>query len=169
MTYRVIVLNPRSIGAIDPEKFRDQLLQANFYTLAAQYGLDKSMIEGCVSNLEVSTVDPLVAPFFVIKYQGGGQSPLLVYRWTQSDQIGKDIWRDVLPKDVPPHVRHYITDTSEILVIELDRAQLKDMGILLAYEVARWAAIRGSGVVMGLDGKWYRMNRHQAFIPVEEP
>ena len=169
MTYRIMVLNPHSIGAIDPEELQEVLLLANFHTLAAQYGLDKSMIEGCVSNLEVTTVDPLVAPFFVIKYQGRNYLPLLVYRWLITDRPGEELWRDVLPEDLPPQVRQQITDASEIVVIELDKSQLEDMGILLAYEVARWAAVCGGGVVMGLDGKWYRMNRHQAFVPVEAP
>lgn len=169
MTYRIMVLNPHSIGAIDPEELQEVLLLANFHTLAAQYRLDEGLIEGCVSNLEVTTVDPLVAPFFVIKYRGGNYLPLLVYRWAQADQRGGGLWRDVLPEDLPPQVRQQITDASEILVIELDKSQLEDMGILLAYEVARWAAVRGGGLVLGLDGKWYRMNRHQAFVPVEAP
>ena len=39
-------------------------------------------------------------------------------------------------------------------------------GILLAYEVARWAANLRKGLIYGLDGTWYRLNRHQAFIPL---
>ena len=51
--------------------------------------------------------------------------------------------------------------------VALQDEQLTDMGLLLAYEVARWIAHQGSGIVLGLDAAWYRLNEHQAFIPLQ--
>jgi hypothetical protein len=63
-------------------------------------------------------------------------------------------------------VRARLMQVQAVYMIELLETQLTDMGLLLAYEFARWAAQRGSGIVLGLDGVWYRLNAHQAFIPL---
>jgi hypothetical protein len=50
--------------------------------------------------------------------------------------------------------------------VELARLQSSDLGILLAYELARWISFKGTGLIYALDGVWYRLNAHKAFLPV---
>ena len=64
--------------------------------------------------------------------------------------------------------RRHSWSTVQLVSIELAEDQLQDLGLLLAYELARWAAVQGRGVIQALDGRWYRLNAHKAFLPVED-
>jgi hypothetical protein len=67
----------------------------------------------------------------------------------------------------PESVRKALSAAVQIVSVELDADQLQDLGLLLGYELARWAAVRGKGVMLGLDGRWYRLNAFKAFLPLE--
>jgi hypothetical protein len=54
----------------------------------------------------------------------------------------------------PPGALPWLRATKEIVAVELGFSQLEDMGIVLAYEIARWLAQKGDGLVVDDDDCW---------------
>jgi len=117
-------------------------------------------------ELEVLAVRRSVAPFFALHYNPSRKAPIIVNEWNLSDPAKRE-WFESLPRKTPSlEVEKHLQCTRFVVSIAIDSTQLVDLGRLLAYELARWAAEMGRGLVWGLDGRWYRLNIHQAFIPI---
>jgi len=141
---------------------------SNLYTLCDQYGLDSAQIEATVAHLGlIRGKTTQFAPFLLLRYHPKGDRPLLVHAFQVDSSQGSLILHRAVNNTYHPALKKALGKTNQVLFIELSQIQLRDMGLLLAYEVARWAAEQGKGFVRGLDGKWYRLNGHQAFIPFE--
>lgn len=166
--YWLYVFNQQPLGNIAENNLIPVLLEVNFNSLCHQYGLDSSMIAPALSQLELRAVPEGVTPFNVLKYQADDQPPILIFQWDTDKRAGADRLGDALMHVNHPRLRDHLKHTCEILGISLLADQLDDIGLVLAYEVARWAAFNGQGLVFGLDSVWYRLNRHQAFIPIKE-
>ncbi len=166
--YWIYVFNQQSLGNIAENNLIPALLEVNFDSLCRQHGLDSGMIAPALSQLEVSAVPEGITPFYVLKYQSEDQPPILIFQWDTDKQAGTDRLGDALMHVSHPRLRNHLTQTREILGVSLQSDQLDDIGLVLSYEVARWAAYNGQGLVFGLDGVWYRLNRHQAFVAIEE-
>jgi hypothetical protein len=165
MVYRILVFNQRSLGKFDGEELRSNLLEVNFESLCAQYGLDPAQIETTKSHIEVVVSKDGGFPYFLVNYGSNHfQRPLVVYEWSVEKGIGKQIVDGYLHGNTNQEITDYLMSTKFILEIELKESQLRDMGLLLAYEIARWGANLGEGVILSLDNVWYRLNQHQAFI-----
>ncbi len=166
MRFQILVCNQQSLGNIDGDALVASITRSNFYTLCDQYGLSHEQIAPGELKLEVLAVRRSVAPFFVLHYKPSRKDPIFVNEWNLSDPA-KRKWFESLPQKTPSHeVEKHLQRTRFIVSIALDSTQLVDLGRLLAYELARWAAEMGRGLVWGLDGKWYRLNIHQAFIQI---
>lgn len=143
------------------------LRAVHFTSLCSQYGLDQELIAPALSHLALmSTPQQEVAPFVILRYQPEDGTPLVIYHWDAAEETGKSWLANARQAAGYQAVKHCLAHTRAILAVSLAPTQFEDLGLLLAYEVARWAAARGGGLVYGLDGCWYRLNRHQAFIPM---
>lgn len=166
MTYRIFVLNQKPLGKIDPDELCRILRRVHFTTLCEQYGLDTALIPSLNFQLKVMTAAEEISPYFIVTYCQVGERPILVHRWQVDSDVGDGILQDLMKNDPPAIVAAQLSTISSILVIELHPSQLQDMGLLLGYEVARWAGANGQGLVLGLDGTWYRLNFNHAFVPL---
>ncbi len=166
-TYWIQVYNQLPLADLAEQSLMVALLATNFQSLCNEYGLDQAMIEPALSDLELIAAPENVAPFFLLKYRPHGGVPLVVYRWQADGEAGEHWLREARKQARHPWIKEHLAVTHDILAVSLRTQQLKDFGLLLAYEVARWAGAEGEGLVYGLDGIWYRLNRHQAFIPIE--
>lgn len=143
------------------------LREAHFATLCQQYGLDPGGIEGVLAHLEVIG-NPASAerPFFMVKYGVKLHQTLVIDMWDAARPDGKALLEAVKAMVANNAIQNSLEATVKIYSMALSETQLQEMGRLLAYEVARWAGFHGKGVVRGLDGIWYSLNQHQAFMPI---
>lgn len=167
MRHCIMVFNTRSIEQISKAMIMEALTGSNLYTLCNQYKLSPVMIDPALRNLAIVLTQKQIAPFFLLRYRPEGQRPLVVNRWDKTDSAGKSFLQEGLVKVSSQLVKAHLVETDQVFVIELDYSQIKDMGLVFAYEIARWAAYQGQGIVRGLDNQWYKLNCNKAFIPLE--
>lgn len=160
MPFLIRVFNSIPLGPINPHAILTAITASNYATLCEQYGLDPELIGPGLTRLGVLAAPTLEAPFFTVVYRQDGERPVVV---TVQDWHGDR--SGVLP---PKSLQTAFAATVQLVSIELVEDQLQDLGLLLAYEVARWAAVQGKGIIQALDGRWYRLNAHKAFLPVGE-
>jgi hypothetical protein len=168
MSYHIMIFNQKPLGWFCSESLLAAITASNFHTLCAQYGLDPGLIQPALDQLSLELNKGKAAPLFVLRYGPQHQPPLVVSRWDGLTSAGRQRWLDFADSPGPAGLREHLMRTRELVTIELVEAQLADLGLLLAYEIARWAAVVGSGVVYGLDGCWYAMNAHHAFVPLAD-
>jgi len=169
MSYWILVFNPQPIDEINPEELSAALTRSNFHTLCKQYELNAAMIEPALENLSVKIAPEAAALAFLLNYQSETEPSIPVYCWPARSEKGTELLAKALAAADSIAVFGLLHRCSQIIGIELSSVQLQDMGLLLGYEIARWAADSGGGLVRGLDGIWYRLNRHLAFLTLEEP
>jgi len=167
MPYWILIFNQHNLPEINPDALLWDLKAVHFSTLCRQYGLDPALIVSAEAHLAVEHAETGRVPYFIVRYLPKHQPPLVVRRWDAAD-----FWQESgLAKKVgaflPSALREQLTHARAVYGVAVENAHLSDLGLLLAYELARWLAHRGTGIVYGLDGAWYRLNTHQAFIPVD--
>ena len=167
MDQEIMVFNPKSLEEIEPKKLKHALLKVSFETLCSQYGLNSALIGPAKENLDIVVSENRDFPCFLVKYGGDRDRPLFVYDRQLESQKGMRIWDGITGGSNSKEVNTHLSKTNFLVKIELGQKQLSDMGLLLAYEISRWAAVKGRGIVLGLDGSWYRLNQHGAFLPLE--
>ena len=169
MNYWIFVFNKKTIEPINEEGLLERITDSNFEILCRQYGLDPLMIQPTLAQLQIVLAPKDLSPFFLLQYHPQGKRPIVVYRWDSHQDYGKALLQDAVGDNQQEEIQEHLAQTQYLIGIELAQSQLRDMGLLLAYEVARWAADVGHGLLRGVDGKWYRLNLHKAFIPLKEP
>jgi hypothetical protein len=164
LVYSISVFNTEQIKKIDPQEILAAVTSSNYYTLCAQYGLDPALIEPTLAALKAVIGGQEPGDYFALEYRPPGRRPIFVHLLNLSDLGLEELNR--LRIGAPQAISEKLRKIKQIVRIELGEDQLKDLGLLLGYELARWAAESGEGVVYGLDGKWYRLNQYKAFLPV---
>lgn len=166
-TNHIYVFLSEPIGGATALGLVEALKKTHFLTLCQQYGLDPSEIEDVRGNLEViGSPNFEKASFFLIKYGLQPHQKLVIEGWNADEPADKIFLETVTAATDKVVVEDRLVKAKWVMHIALSASQLSDMGRLLAYEVARWAGFHGKGVVRGLDGAWYSLNQHQAFIPL---
>jgi hypothetical protein len=164
LVYSISVFNTKQIKGIDPLEVLAAVTSSNYHTLCDQYGLDQALIEPTLLHLNVMVESQESLGYFILEYRPQGRRPIFIHLLNPSDielEKLKRLWNDA-----PQAIRKKLSGIKQIVRIELEEDQLRDLGLLLGYELARWAAESGDGVVQGLDGNWYRLNQHKAFLPL---
>ncbi len=162
--YSILVFNRKRIPELASEAILAAVTESNYQTLCRQYGLDPALIEPAREHLHLAGPSVREPRRFALLYGPAGHRPVMVTLFN-FDQPARGDLAAVLA-EAPETLGTFLQEALEGVRIDLSREQLADLGLLLAYELARWAAVSGEGVVRGLDGRWYRLNRHRAFLPV---
>jgi len=168
MSYWIFIFNQQPLRQEDTRKVREAVAESNFSTLCKQYHLNAKMIHPALEHLEIVDGEEAFSIFLLLHYHPKNQCPIRVYYWDSQQETGKALIHDALDEVRVFGVREKLSTATQVLAVELMETQLQDMGLLLGYEVARWAAKQGTGIIRGLDGIWYRLNRHKAFIPMDK-
>lgn len=163
MQHRILIFNRQQL---DKGELYNYLMDVRFETLCEQYQLDPALIEPARSNLEVIVSKENIVPYFIVKYRSDTDQPIIVYDWDIESDKGREFLVRILEGVITNEVTDALSAVESIIEVELEPGQLNDMGLLLAYEIARWAGNEGQGVILGLDNIWYRLNDHLAFIPI---
>ena len=167
-TYTIQVFNQCCLQPFPVKSLISTLQEVHFGSLCRQYGLHPGLIQPALTHLEVISPAEKAVPYFLLRYQVEEEPPLIIFQWP-TDQKSGAAWLKAASRQVDDiQIQGHLAQTCEIIGVSLNEGQLDDLGLLLAYEVARWAAFKGQGLVYGLDGTWYRLNRHRAFLPVSE-
>jgi hypothetical protein len=168
MTYSIFVFNQLSFGEIPADVLKSELIKVSFSTLCEQYGLDPRFITETRDNLEVLAARRDVSPYFLVKYQTNDQPPIVVFQQRLSYPGDEVLLKSFVRGQTGQRLVEELERACCIFRIDLEEAQLRDMGLLLGYEIARWLAFLGKGLMRDLQGAWYRLNMNQAFIPFME-
>ena len=162
MPGQIIICCQKAIDRTDEKAILAAITRSNFHTLCDQYGLDHELVAPAISNLRVSLFNGKLSPYLLVHYQPKGKPPLIVHCLSELDGVGWFL--DLLDGIEEVSLREALRKTHVVISIPLSSSQILDMGLLLAYEVARWVAELGNGFVQGLDGGWYRLNQYGAFL-----
>ncbi len=168
MSYWILVFNQQRVSDIDPDRLFNALARSNFNTLCKQYELDMGLIDLAREHLAISSAPGSTALCLLLRYLPEGQPLVGVYRWQTGSDTGRKILSRAVKNAFSEEIRGKLQTAIQIFGIELSPTQVRDMGLLLGYELARWLADQGQGIIQGVDGLWYRLNRYLAFLPVEE-
>ena len=168
VSHWIMVFAKTKLGQIKPEDVIAAVTESNTYTLCEQYGLDPTLIQPALEQIEVAVSVGGQQPLLALRYGPKQHPPVVVTAWDVVVETGSQLQAEMIKDCDSPVIARNLEETSFIYCVELVASQLGDMGLLLAYELARWIAQRGEGLVLGLDRTWYRLNAYQAFIPIVE-
>jgi hypothetical protein len=160
VAFLIQVFNSNPVHDVRPAEVRAAITESNYVTLCAQYGLSPALIPAAKAQLQVLTAPSSAgAPFFTVSY--GAARPVVVeFQDWDSEDMGRI-------RPVPEIARPALAHTAQVVAVSLEADQLQDLGLLLGYELARWAAVQGQGIMRALDSRWYRLNAYKAFLPLE--
>lgn len=160
----ITIFNLKPIVHFDPEEIGAAVTESNLHTLCDQYGLDPSLIEPALTHLDIQVPLGESVPFFGFRFAPEPALPIIVNCWRDDERVAS--YTHTYSSIAPEAIQRRLALSKEVFAVEFPHPQNTDLGILFAYELARWLAFRGEGVVYALDGIWYRLNAYKAFLSV---
>jgi hypothetical protein len=119
----------------------------DYLTLAEQYGVDDTAVKAALGSLSITKW----SGGFALAY--GAKLPVRIHRWTDRARVADELAE--LPRK--------LAGVVEVVGIELAASQLRDFGVVVAYEVARYLAQKANGVTRDLGGV-FGVVRRGAFV-----
>ncbi len=145
------------------------LAGVDYLTLAEPFDIDdEDIVDETIQQLEVvADVDP-DPDLYEVRYRREELRPIVVHRWRQPDRVREEVTEVLELRDLEipdPRLADRLRDSREVVGIELGFSQLEDMGVVVGYEIARYLAQRGDGLVLDEGDRWVRVVEG-AFVPV---
>lgn len=142
---------------LDGLRGRDQraLAGVDYHTLAEDYDVKDELVRPAVAALKVDALSG--GDGYEISY-GEGVRPVFVRRWTDPPRVAEEIqeMHDRLGSAAEPAAA-WIRACREVIGIELSANQLEDMGVVIAYEAARYLAQKGNALILTDQDRWLRV------------
>ena len=151
----VSTLAPLQLLAGIRDEDRSAPAGVDYWTLAEHFGIeDETVVDAALDRLRVSA-DGDRGLGCEVRYQPEDDvRPIVVHCWTEPERVAEELEEAEEGRAPPPGALPRLRATKEIVAIELGFSQLEDMGIVLAYEIARWLAQKGDGLVVDDDDCW---------------
>ena len=162
MAWWITVYCTRSVARISPVAIhaglRDRDPEApagvDYHLLAENLDLDESVVDDALEHLVVGQA-PGRPSDVELRYRADPDSrPVVVHRWADSDRVSEEVEECKDVRSPPADVVSMLPDVCEVVGIELGGSQLGDMGVVFAFELARFFAQRGDGAVVDDEGQW---------------
>ncbi len=119
----------------------------DYLTLAEDYDVDEDAAEAAEDALAIERSDD----GFIVTY--GTKRPVFVRRWAKTVRVASEL-EEAREHEGSKAVEQRLGKTTEVIGIELGASQLTDFGIVVAYELARYLAQKGRGIICDLDHHW---------------
>jgi hypothetical protein len=130
----------------------------DYQTLAEDYHVHSVSPTDAVAALDVSDLRG-GEDVYEVRY-GIDARPLVVRRWRDPSRVVEEVQEVVdRPGRHPPLAIERVRSSREVIGIELGSSQLRDMGIVIAYELARYLAQKCDGVILTDEERWLRVEK----------
>lgn len=136
--------DPKALAGVD------YLTLAEDYPVGRRSGYE-DLVAKAVDELAVARAQSAGNVAHEVRYAPWPAQPILIYRWDLKAE-GKAIL-DSLVRTGAPLDRSSVK-FRELVGIQVRRHQLEDMGIVFAYEVARYLGQRGEAAILNDQGEW---------------
>jgi hypothetical protein len=151
----VSALAPAELLAGLRDEDRSAPAGVDYWTLAEHFGIeDEAVVDAALDVLRVRGDDAKGLGCEVYYRPEADARPIVVHCWTEPERVAEELEEAEEGRAPPTGVLPRLRATKEIVGIELGFSQLEDMGIVLAYELARWLAQKGDGLVVDDDDCW---------------
>lgn len=162
MSWWITVYCRRSLDGIGPRELEDgirgrdaaALAGVDYVALAEDYDVDAALVGPALAALRVTSDKDT---FEVLYHPTDPSRDVSVERWTESARVDEELDDAREVREAPEEAEPLLDACVEVVGIELHATQFGDMGIVLAYEVARYLAQRGDGVLVDDENVWFRV------------
>lgn len=166
MAWWLTVYCRKPIAGLTPEHLmagitgRDREASAgdDYLTLAEGYDVDEALVKPALRALTISKD---------LEVGYGDQRPIVMHVWTSAERVAEELEEMREVRSPPASLVTRLAQTKEIVGIELGFSQLETMGVVFAYELARYLAQKGDGVIVDDDDRWQRI-ADGAFEEIDE-
>lgn len=121
----------------------------DYFTLAEDYDVADELVGPAVKALAVSK--DLHVSF-------GDPRPVVVHVWSTPERVAEELKEMHEVRSPPKSLHQALKATKEIVGIELGFSHLENMGVVIAYEIARFLAQKGNGLMVDDDDRWQRID-----------
>eukprot|EP01137_Pigoraptor_chileana_P006130 Opistho-2@50128 len=138
----------------------------DFDALAEGFGMeDEAAVRRAVAALAVEPAAGDLGEWFQVRYRPARYRPLVVYRWDDGDRVREEL--DEAEAEYLTgrrgrgvgRVRAALGQVAEVAAVELGLAQLSDMGLVIAGQIAEFLAGVGAGPVRDTNDEWWEVRR----------
>jgi hypothetical protein len=151
----VAALTPAQLLAGIRDEDRSAPAGVDYWTLAEHYDIeDEAVVDAALDVLRVRGAGATGLDCEVHYQPEDDRRPIVVHCWSEPERVAEELAEAEEGRSPPPAALERLQASKEIVGIELGFSQLEDMGIVLAYEIARWLAQKGDGLVVDDDDQW---------------
>ena len=156
----ILIYCPKSILDVSVEKLLEEIRLNDYESLVGDYHVKKDLIAPAMEMLAIESRD---AELWFWYKEDRSQRPVIVQRWTEPDTVKEEVntARQIVRDQGIKHeadILARLAKTTDIVGIEMGPEQLQDMGVVFAYEIARWFGENRHGLILGDDGSWSLVN-----------
>lgn len=145
MAWWLTVYCRRPVSTISAKQLETLISGADYFTLAEDYDVDDALVSPAVKALTVS--QDLEVSF-------GDARPIVVHLWKDAGRVAEELAEMHQVRSPPASQLERLETTKEIVGIELGFSHLENMGVVIAYEIARHLAQLGEGLIVDDDDRW---------------
>ena len=173
MSAWISVYCTHSLAQVTPAALDAALAQADFWTLAEIYAIDEAQVIPALACLRIESENPTEFQHYNVIYREPKYRPVCITRCAGAAVVAQlaELHATLMAQGMGANaeiIRH-LEQVIEIVNIELGYTQLADMGLLIAYEIARFLAMLGNGLVQDAAGSWWRIGQQGEFVQFEWP
>lgn len=167
MAWWLTVYCTRSVASIEPalllSGIRDGDPEApagiDYTTTAEDYEVDDALVGPALKHLAVEPDSDRPLDLCVRYHADPERRPIVLHRWAEPARVAEELRECAENRSPPAAAGPVLERCCEVVGIELGFSQLEDMGVVLAYELARYLAQKGAGVVVDDEGRWFTVDR----------
>lgn len=157
----------RAPATLRPSEIMSELDDADLSTLAEVHGVDESLAGPTRAALRLENDDEALDGT-AIAYRAPGIRPILIHHWTSPPRVAEEIAEPREADDLPSAVESALDEVVEGVGLELGFSMYEDMGIVLAWEVARIIAHASRGFVRDDEKRWSFVDERGGYIHLDD-
>jgi len=166
MSFWITLYCRRSVGHVDTRglqagilgKDPSALAGVDYVTLAEDYGIEEEEVDDALSNLEVKQIGGQGFERYEVDYSDGWANTVIVHRWHEPKRVAEEIDEVIERLAISRSALvGRLRESCEVVGIELKVSQLEDMGIVIAYEIARYLGQLGDSLALTDEDEWLQV------------
>jgi hypothetical protein len=166
----ILLYCKRSLSEVTPEQVRAGIDEADWWTLAEGYGIeDEAAVNAALKYLRIKELSREAGKVrWRLFYRPARLRQIDIERWTDPSLVAEEVQEERpslarMRKPAAKIIREHLAAVQETVGIEMGWDQLEGMPVVLAYEVARWLAHVGKGLIKDHDDHWWGLTRGGAY------